>query len=344
MVVLNLSLSECYITNENKSRMSFIPRFQALFKPEQYHGWGKTKKYFEGWYYKLVTADESNAFAFIPGIAMDQNGNKQAFIQVLDGKNLKAEYFKFDAADFQPTKGKFDVTIVNNHFTRTGFKVNLPGITGELSFKNQVPWSTSLYSPNIMGPFTFVPFMQCYHGILSMNHTIQGKLDVNGKEIDFTGGRGYMEKDWGKSFPSGYIWMQTNHFSKPGISMKSSVAKIPWLGSSFIGFIAGILVHDRLIEFTTYNLTKLRKSYADESMVHIVMENRKHRLEIRAEREAATALASPIQGFMDGRIEESMTAVIHTQLYDKKSKTYILDDMGRNAGLEVAGRIEDVLV
>jgi len=324
--------------------MPIIPRIQALFNPEQYHGWGKTKRYFEGWYYKLLSADESHAFAFIPGIAMDENGSQQAFIQVLDGKKRKAEYFKFDAADFKPTKGRFDLSIGANHFTRTGFEVNLPKITGALEFKDQVPWSHNWYSPNIMGPFTFVPFMQCYHGILSMNHTIQGQLSIDGHDIDFTGGRGYMEKDWGKSFPSGYIWMQSNHFSIPGISMKSSVAKIPWLGSSFIGFIAGVLLQDRLIEFTTYNLTRLRKSYADASTVHIVMENRKHRLELKADRQAATALASPIQGFMDGRIEESMTAIIHTQLFDKKAKRYLLDDQGHNAGLEVAGRVEDVLV
>ena len=332
------------LKNKKTETMSIVPRLQALFNPEQYHGWGKRRRYFEGWYYKLVSADASHAFAFIPGIAMDENGNKQAFVQVLDGKKLKAEYFKFDVADFIPTKGKFDVTIGSNHFTRSGFEVDLPDLKGALTFKDQVPWSHSWYSPNIMGPFTFVPFMQCYHGILSMNHTIQGQLNIAGQEIDFSGGRGYMEKDWGRSFPSGYIWMQTNHFSTPGISMKSSVAKIPWLGSSFIGFIAGVLIQDRLIEFTTYNLTKLRKSYADESSVHLVMENRKFRLETKAKRQAATELASPIQGFMDGRIEESMTATIHTQLYDKKAKKYLLDDKGNNAGLEVAGKVKDILV
>ncbi|MEZ4893124.1 MAG: tocopherol cyclase family protein [Saprospiraceae bacterium] len=37
-------------------------------------------------------------------------------------------------------------------------------------------------------------------------------LTINGEELDFTGGKGYMEKDWGRSFPSAYFWMQTNHF------------------------------------------------------------------------------------------------------------------------------------
>ena len=34
-------------------------------------------------------------------------------------------------------------------------------------------------------------------------------------------------------------------------------AIIPWLKSSFIGHIAGVLIKDKLIEFTTYNGTKV---------------------------------------------------------------------------------------
>ena len=319
-------------------------KWQALFNPEQYHGWGKSKRYFEGWYYKVINAAEDQAFAFIPGIAMDENGKQQAFIQVLDGRKLLADYHQFKAEDFIPIAGEFQVSIANNSFAKTGFQLDLPDVKGQLEFQNQVPWSSSWYSPNIMGPFSFVPFMQCYHGILSMDHSIQGALTVKGKKIDFTGGRGYMEKDWGRSFPSAYIWMQTNHFSEPGISLKSSVANIPWMGTSFVGYIAGVWLRDRLIEFTTYNLTKLRKCYADKEVVQVVLENTKYQLEIFAKREAATSLASPIGGFMDGRIEESMTAKIEVKLIDKKSKKVLLEDVGRNAGLEVAGKLEEIIV
>lgn len=319
-------------------------KLQALFNAEQYHGWGKTKRYFEGWYYKVLNQAEDKAFAFIPGIAIDENGVQQAFIQVLDGKKLTAAFHKYPFNQFKPQAGKFAVEIANSFFQRDSIQLDLPNIKGKLTFHNQVPWSSSWYSPNIMGPFSFVPFMQCYHGILSMNHTIEGTLTIDDKSINFTGGKGYMEKDWGRSFPSGYIWMQTNHFSEDGISLKSSVANIPWMGTSFIGFIAGIWLHDRLIEFTTYNFTKLRKSFANQDQVELVMENGNHRLEIFAHREAATSLASPIGGFMDGRIEESMTAKIQVKLTDKKAKKILLEDTGRNAGLEVAGKLSDILV
>lgn len=318
-------------------------KLQALFNPEQYHGWGKTKRYFEDWYFKLLSADEQHALAFISGVAMDEQGNRQTFIQVLDGKNLTSTYHKYPFDQFVPQPGVFKVWLGTSFFSKEKISLDLPNVKGDLQFEDLTPWSNPWYSPNIMGPFSFLPLMQCYHGILSMNHGIIGQLEIDGKVIDFTGGRGYMEKDWGRSFPSGYFWMQSNHFSEPGISLKSSVAKIPYLGISFTGYIAGLWLHDRLLEFTTYNGTKLRKSFADEKQVHLVYENRKHRLELLAHRGSGISWAAPIAGFMDGRIEGSMTATIDLQLTDKRSNTLLLEDTGRNAGLEVAGNIAEIM-
>lgn len=316
----------------------------AIFHPEQFQGRRKTNRYFEGWYYKVVNAAETDAFAFIPGIAMDANGNQHAFIQVMDGIRRTATYHTFPASDFHPCKGKFEIALGDNLFTDSTLKLDLPGASGRLTFTALTPWPNPWYSPGIMGPYTFVPFMECYHGILSMDHIINGELTIQGKTIDFTNGRGYMEKDWGQSFPSAYFWMQTNHFSVPGISLKASVANIPWLGSSFTGFIAGIWLHDRLIQFTTYNGTRLLRSFADSRHVQLVMDNKNYRLEILAHREAVTQLASPISGFMTGRIEESMTSRIEVCLIDKKTNTIILKDTGRNAGLEVAGEIKEITI
>jgi hypothetical protein len=312
-------------------------RLHALWHSECYHGWGRKKRFFEGWYYKLVSENQEHALAIIPGIAMDENGEKQAFIQVLDGKNLKATYHKFKAKEFKPTPKKHALKIQMNFFSKEKLVLDLPHLKGELFFKNLTPWSNSFFSPGIMGPFSFIPFMECYHGILSMDHDIKGTLLLNGKRVSFEKGKGYMEKDWGHSFPEGYIWMQSNNFSKKGISIKASVAKIPWLKNSFIGHIAGVLINDKLIEFTTYNKTRITTCRVNKKNVLIEMENTRYRLQINAEREKATSLAAPISGFMNGRIEESMNSKIHAILFDKKTEQTLLNDIGLSAGIEVAG-------
>ena len=323
---------------------TIINKIHAFFNPEQFRGWGKKRRYFEGWYFKVVNNDESRAFAFIPGVAMDRQGNRQAFIQVLDGKRKTAIYHKFDFSRFIPSARKFQLEIGDNRFSEDHIQLDLPGAKGELWFSGNIPWPKPFYSPGIMGPYSFAPFMECYHGIVSMDHAIRGELLVDGARIDFNSGRGYIEKDWGRSFPSAYFWLQTNHFSEPGISLKASVAKIPWMRSSFTGFIAGLWLKNRLIRFTTYNSSVLKRSFADEQKLELVMENKQYRLEILAHRDKATSLASPIQGLMDGRIEESMTAKTEARLFDKRNKCILLDDTGRNSGLEVAGNISEIFV
>jgi hypothetical protein len=321
-----------------------IRKIQSFFNPEQFQGWHKTKGYFEGWYYKIVDANEKYAFAIIPGIAMDKNGEKHAFIQVLDGKKLSSCYHKFDFGSFTARPGKFHITIGENNFSGNFIKTDLPEIEGKLEFRNTVPWPKPIYSPGIMGPYSFVPFMECYHGIVSMDHLIMGKIRYNNQDITFDNGRGYIEKDWGRSFPRAYFWLQSNHFSQPGISVKASVAKIPWLNSFFTGFICGIWLSNKLIRFTTYNKSFLRKSFADEEKVELVMENRKYSLSIFARRDHAAGLAAPIHGLMTGRIEESMNATLEIVLTDLEKNQIIFQDTGRNACLEVAGDIQEIFV
>lgn len=319
-------------------------KLSSIFNPEQFQGWNRRKSYFEGWYFKVVNESETKAFAIIPGIAIDHQGKGQAFIQVLDGKKQTAQYHKFGIDRFSPSPHRFNIAIQNNKFSRQFLQLDLPGLKGELHFSNPVPWPNRWYSPGIMGPYTFLPLMECYHGIVSMDHEITGQIEVEGEVLDFNNGRGYIEKDWGQSFPSAYIWLQSNHFSQPGISVKVSVAKIPYLGYSFVGFIAGVWLGDQLIQFTTYNRSVLRKSTIDTEKVELVMENKKFRLEILIRRETATALASPILGLMDGRIEESMNGRIEVNLVDNESGQSIFNDIGRNAGLEVAGKIEEIRI
>ena len=320
-----------------------LNKLHALWHPETYHGWGRSKRFFEGWYYKLVGPDERHALAIIPGIAMDENGQQQAFIQVLDGKNDAAWYHKFPSSDFQPTPKKHALQLGSNFFSEKQIRLDLPNLKGEIFFDQNVPWPSSFFSPGIMGPFSFVPLMECYHGILSMNHSLEGRLSLQGKNLLFTGGKGYIEKDWGHSFPAAYVWMQSNHFSTPGVSIKASMAIIPFLGSSFIGHIAGVLFDGKIYEFTTYNGTTVKHCSITEKAVDIVMENRKYRLRLHAKRDKATALAAPITGFMDARIEESMKATIEVSLTDKHNNSLLLHDHGSSAGIEVAGDHERLL-
>ncbi|MBL7807591.1 MAG: hypothetical protein JNN28_07255, partial [Saprospiraceae bacterium] len=169
-------------------------------------------------------------------------------------------------------------------------------------------------------------------------HQLEGVLQLGGKDVDFTGGRGYIEKDWGQSFPRAYVWMQSNHFDSDGkTSLMASVAHIPWLGSYFIGFISGFWLDGRLIKFATYTGAKKHLELSGQQLTLILQQSGKE-LRILAQQAPGTALVSPLSGEMTGKIQESLQATLQVELLDKGVR--IFEGTGRNAGLEVAGAVE----
>jgi len=316
-------------------------RWRSTWQPDMYHGWGRNKRYFEGWYFKIVDASEQNVFAIIPGIAKTEDGTSHAFIQVLDGKKCQASYHNYSAEDFIPSKNKFHLNLADNSFSAEHLELNLPELTGKLELKNLTPWPKMLGAPGIMGWYGFVPFMQCFHGIVSLHHRIYGKIKVYGKETDFTGGIGYGEKDWGTSFPRSYIWTQSNHFdSDEKICMMASVAHIPWLGSHFIGYIVGFQWGDKLYKFATYTGAQM-KAALGEKEVRLSFKDRKYRLEITGEQAPGADLISPLTGEMKGKVNESMQGELHVKFFEKDK--LIFEGTGRNAGMEIAGEVNELL-
>lgn len=95
-------------------------------------------------------------------------------------------------------------------------------ITGQVRFHSLTPLSYSA-----MGPFSLLPFMQCSHEVLSLCHTVEGTLLLNGKPLVFHRGIGYIEKDRGTSFPSQYFWTQCNQSAGGSQSIFMSAAHIP---------------------------------------------------------------------------------------------------------------------
>lgn len=321
--------------------VDWYKRWNALWDPDRYHGWGKKKNYFEGWYFKVVSPEEDYAFAFIPGISMPDQGEPHAFIQVLDGKKCTATYHRFAAEEFQPSDQKFALQLGANFFSADRLQIDLPELKGEFQFSGLTPWPKMLYAPGIMGWFSFVPFMECYHGVVSVNHTISGQLEIAGQAVDFTGGKGYMEKDWGRSFPNAWIWMQSNHFGEgEAVSLMSSVANIPWLGSHFVGYIVGFLLNGKIHRFATYTGAKM-KAALGEDRVTVAFKDRKRELQIIAHKGEGGDLVSPISGEMTGKVNESMQAVLEVRFYENGNLVY--SGEGRNAGLEVAGKKETLL-
>jgi hypothetical protein len=183
-----------------------------------------------------------------------------------------------------------------------------------------------------MGPFSYVPFMECYHGIVSLRHDLTGVLDINGAPVSFDGGTGYAEKDWGRSFPSAWVWLQANLFPLRA-SFLLSVADIPSFGRSFRGFFAVLYIENKLHLFATYNGARVERLIQAGGVIEAAVLGRDERLEVRAQPGPAGLLKAPKNGLMDILIEESNDAVLFVRLTDRKGKV-LFEGESPCAGME----------
>lgn len=314
--------------------MSYL---RKLYNPAIFQGHLKKKNYFEGWYYKLVDDHGKNALAIIPGISIGKEAPDHAFIQILDGVQAKSYYYSFDIKEFFAGQTKFEVIIGNNFFSEEYIALDLPVLKGKVYQNNLHPLKSTILSPGIMGWYSFVPWMECYHGIVSMHHTLDGILSLGKNEILFTKGIGYMEKDWGTSFPRSWIWMHSNHFEKEKISIMASLAHIPWMRNYFPGFICAFMMGGQIEIFATYNGSKVHANIQNQGVYLSFTKGRK-KLELEAHPGNGAPLRSPVQGLMTGKVNESLQAKI--RLKYSESEILLYEGIGIHAGLEVAGETD----
>ncbi len=246
--------------------------------------------YFKGWYFKCSTADKT--IAFIP--AYHCNGNKKsASLQIITDQ--KAFNIPFNTLEYR--KKPLYVKIGNCIFSEKGitldFKNDNLELKGKLRFKDLSP-----IGYDIMGPFKFVPFMQCRHSVYSMSHKINGQITVNDQLYKFKNSIGYIEGDCGRSFPKKYIWTQCCFEDN---SLMLSVADIPLLGIHFTGIISVVLLNGKEYRIATYLGAKIKQ--INKNTVTVKQGN--FELTAKLLNKNTQPLAAPTNGDMCRTIHES---------------------------------------
>jgi hypothetical protein len=317
--------------------------FRRLYNPEVFQGNLRKKHYFEGWYFKQVTKDQSYTFSFIPGVSLVEN-DPHAFIQIMNGFTRNADYIRYPLDEFRWDKRNLFLKVGSSTFTGRDISLNIESeninLTGQIDFNNIIRYPKSIFSPGIMGWYSFIPFMECNHGIVSVNHDLHGEISINRNVIDFTGGKGYIEKDWGVSFPEAWIWIQSNNFEEHDTSFSFSIAKIPWMGRYFIGFIAFLYLNKKFYLFSTYNKSIVSEIYHNKDIIEIKFRNSRNILKIRVIKNSFADLRAPVSGEMSRRIKESTDSEVDLQLFDKYNNQEY-EGTGKRVGLEIIEKIFD---
>lgn len=275
------------------------------------------KKYFFGHYFKLQSNTET--IALIPSYSRIGK-NYYAYLQIITKDKSYVEDFNY--SEYKRGKG-FNVQIGNNIFNEDGIKLNINGdvkLSGNIDFVE-----LNKLKGSIMGPFNYIPFMECKHMVKSIKHRINGKLYLNDKEYNFDDSYCYIEGDKGRSFPKEYTW--THALFNNG-SIMFSIAKIPFGLFNFTGIIGFINYNGKTKKFGTYNFTKVIKLTEEE----IIIKKGKYKLYINLIKENDYPLKAPTLGKMDRIIKESAECIIKYK-YTFKDKI-IFDETVNNASFE----------
>lgn len=193
-------------------------------------------------------------------------------------------------------------------FSDKGIRLNIK--TDDITAQGMLKFgSLSPIRYDIMGPFKFVPFMQCRHSVFSMKHQVDGQITVNGQIYKFQNGIGYIEGDRGYSFPERYIWTQCCFNDG---SLMLSVADIPLCGFNFTGIIGIILLDGKEYRIATYLGAKVKRIGNNS----VIVKQGKYTLTAKLIEKNSYLLYAPENGKMSRTIHESASCKAYYRFSD----------------------------
>ncbi|WP_273326562.1 tocopherol cyclase family protein [Vallitalea guaymasensis] len=312
-------------------------KIYKLCNPVCLQGSIEKQNYFEGWYYKCVDASNNYSCAFIPGISTSTSKYKRhAFIQFIDNSNALPLYIPFSIKSFSYSDEPFVLNISNCVFSDSKMIINIDHndckIKGKIVFGDFTDIDRNIKMPTIMGYYRYIPFMECFHSIISLSHSLKGYLKINDRTIDFNNGTGYLEKDFGTSFPKRWIWVHSNTFNVKDTCLMCSIASIPFISKTFTGLICILYAAGKEYRFATYLKAKITKLLCSKNNLHIELSQGNYKLEIRSMCSDNNILIAPKNGNMNRKIIESMSAKIKVKLL--KDDYVIFESITHNGCVE----------
>lgn len=213
----------------------------------------KKTNFFEGWYFKEQC--EELTIAFIPEVSYDEDGKLSGSLQIVLPD--RSYYYTYQNPINMNLNRTMFIVMEKNVFTDACIHIDIEEedlmIKGDIYFDREKGRKF-----NVMGPLTVFP-LPCKHGILSMEQRLSGTLEIDGKVYDFNGGKGYLETDFGKSFPRRYMWSQCNWFDSTDCQIAVAAATIPLGPIPIMGTFACINYEGQRYKLATYKGAEVEK-------------------------------------------------------------------------------------
>ena len=264
-----------------------VVTFKNLQTPHSgYHWPGTNDRFFEGWYYRVTLPSHRQTFAFMYSIE-DPAGNSShsgGSAQILgandeylcrtfpDVRKFWAWRNALGLGHWRKTNGdrpprylepeQFNQLVIEGYqgsATRHQGVLQDPATGHSARWQYEIEpvygWGNTGSRPQSTGGWlSFLPIFEPGWQILMASGLATGWIDWNGDRYEFANAAAYSEKNWGRSFPQKWFWLNCNSFdSQPDLALTAGGGRraVLWWMESVA--MIGIHYRGKFYEFVPWN-------------------------------------------------------------------------------------------
>lgn len=313
--------------SESKSNRTSVNKYN------NFHFLHKKAPCFEGFYLKTAKKD-GTTLVVICGFAKSKE-KSHAFIQV-STQSLETFYFEYPLYELKINEEAFNFSIRNNEFSQNGIYIKENDCEVDLTFSDFTFWNRTYLNPSIMGVLAYVPFVECKHDIISPSLTVLGHANLKAETLIFDNTSGYIDKNWGRSFPKDYFWGHISNFENPSVSIQFAKAKPKWLFWKIPVYIGFLRLNHEIHLFKSWKKGKMTLTNVGQD--EVLLQNRKFKIKIKFENGRPLNLKAPIEGKLDHLILERAGILTRVTIYKLNSigdDQILINESVLNSTLEV---------
>ena len=302
----------------------------GIYKPTSLQGNFDRDNYFEGWFQKIYSAQHRASFIIIYGYATRNAFDKFGFIQLLiPNRAPEIVYFAKDEISCDPRH--HIVRMGKNTLSTNNIEIRTANMDIRLNLINNHPIRTF---KNTMGYNYYVPSLPCYHSVLNTRHRVTGEIQYEKVEYTLHSETGYLEKNWGRSFPERYFWMHAVDPMDAEVSLLFSQAEIKWLGRKFIKHVGHLHFEENKIDLRALQNCSISMAPLRKDHLSIYMRSKTLQLEIDIAIGQGVLFKGPNQGSLSKDILHHTDALIDVRLswQDKKRQFRLVGNIEHIGG------------
>lgn len=327
-----------------------------------YHWDHSSRRFFEGWYYRVTLPDVGQTFAFMYSIEDPQGGRPTSggMAQILGAND---EYLCRTLPDVSQFWAEADQLALGHWrhsslrpqllapevFDRTvseGYQATTTWHQGRLHEPNgnSAEWQYStqpIYGwgdrQSTAGWLSSLQIFEPGWQILMAHGLSTGWINWNGKRYDFVNAPAYSEKNWGGAFPSKWFWINCNSFeNEPDLALTAGGGRrgVLWWSESVA--LVGIHYRGQFYEFVPWN-AEVNWVIRPWGYWRMDAKSRDYRVTLTATTDLpGTPLRAPTIDGMQFVCRDTMRGTITLELWDRFERS-IVRATSSVCGLETGG-------